>query len=178
MALTNATFAGGCFWCIEAAFNQVEGVQSATSGYCGGETLSPTYETICTGTTGHAEVVQVQFDDAVISYETLLTLFFSLHDATQMNRQGNDIGTQYRSAIFYHDEQQQQLATHYIQVLTEQGVFEDPIVTTLEPMATFYSAEAMHQGYYLQNPNQGYCAMVISPKFNKFKANYPHLLKS
>lgn len=178
MAISNATFAGGCFWCIEAAFNALAGVTKATSGYCGGETLNPTYDSICSGQTGHAEVVQVTFDESVISYQTLLEIFFTLHDATQLNRQGNDIGTQYRSAIFYHDDNQQKIASQYIAALTADAVFDAPIVTTLVPLDTFYEAESYHQGYYLQNPSQGYCSMVISPKFNKFKAKYQHKLKS
>ncbi|WP_022942507.1 peptide-methionine (S)-S-oxide reductase MsrA [Psychromonas hadalis] len=178
MKQTQATFAGGCFWCIEAAFNSLKGVINATSGYCGGATVDPTYESICTGQTGHAEVVQVSFDETIISYQDLLALFFTLHDATQLNRQGNDIGTQYRSAVFYHNEQQQKQAEAYIKVLTTDAVFEKPIVTTVTPLATFYVAESYHQGYYLQNPNQGYCAMVISPKFNKFKTKYKNMLKS
>jgi peptide-methionine (S)-S-oxide reductase len=177
MKNSQATFAGGCFWCIEAAFNSLDGVLSATSGYCGGETLDPTYESICTGQTGHAEVVQVSFDENIISYQALLEIFFTLHDATQLNRQGNDVGTQYRSAIFYHDQTQQQLANDYIEALTADAIFDAPIVTTVVPLDTFYSAEVFHQGYFLQNPSQGYCAMVISPKFNKFKAKYADKLK-
>jgi peptide-methionine (S)-S-oxide reductase len=177
MKNSQATFAGGCFWCIEAAFNTLQGVIKATSGYCGGEILNPTYESVCTGQTGHAEVVQITFDESIISYQDLLAIFFTLHDATQLNRQGNDIGTQYRSAIFYHDETQQQQAEQYIAQLTSEEVFDNPIVTSVDPLSTFYAAEDFHQGYYLQNPNQGYCAMVISPKFNKFKANYQNKLK-
>lgn len=178
MAISQATFAGGCFWCIEAAFNALEGVESAVSGYCGGETTTPNYESVCTGETGHAEVVQITFNDDKISYQTLLEIFFTLHDATQLNRQGNDIGTQYRSAIFYHDEKQHKLAEDYIAALTTEAIFDAPIVTTVVELDTFYPAETYHQGYYLQNPQQGYCSMVISPKFNKFKANYQHKLKS
>jgi len=178
MKTVKATFAGGCFWCIEAALNSLEGVIEATSGYCGGETLSVDYDSICTGKTGHAEVVQVTFDESKISYQDLLAIFFTIHDATQLNRQGNDIGTQYRSAIFYHDENQQQLAQTYIKRLTEEAVFNAPITTTVVPIATFHPAEDYHQGYYLKNPNQGYCTAVISPKFNKFKAQYKEKLKS
>ena len=177
MAISKATFAGGCFWCIEAAFNTLKGVNNAISGYCGGETANPTYETICTGTTGHAEVVQVTFDDNVISYETLLNIFFTLHDATQLNRQGNDVGTQYRSAVFYHDEIQKEIAQKIISALNRYDVFDKPIVTELNALATFYPAEQYHQGYYLQNPNTGYCSVVVSPKFNKFKAKYQDKLK-
>jgi len=177
MKYSHATFAGGCFWCIEAAFNSVEGVIKATSGYCGGHTEAPTYEAVCTGETGHAEVVQITFDESIISYHGLLNLFFSLHDATQLNRQGEDIGTQYRSAIFVHDAQQQQFAEQYISELTAQAVFDAPIVTTINTLDIFYPAEAFHKDYYQQNPNQGYCALVISPKLNKFKEKYKDKLK-
>ncbi|MEI6897743.1 MAG: peptide-methionine (S)-S-oxide reductase MsrA [Psychromonas sp.] len=177
MKLSNATFAGGCFWCIEAAFSSLEGVVKATSGYSGGTTENPTYDSICTGQTNHAEVVQVSFDATKISYQTLLEVFFTLHDATQLNRQGNDIGTQYRSAIFYHDELQQQLAMHYVSELATQAIFDRPIVTQIEPLSTFYAAEDHHQGYYRQNPQESYCAVVISPKFTKFKEKYKQQLK-
>lgn len=178
MTLSHATFAGGCFWCIEAAFNSIQGVQHATSGYCGGNEKDANYEAICTGQTGHAEVVQISFDASQVSYQALLNIFFSLHDATQLNRQGNDTGRQYRSAIFYHNDLQLQLAEQYIDELSAQAIFDDPIVTTLEPLSTFYPAEEYHQGYYLKNPHQGYCAMVISPKFNKFKATFSEQLKN
>lgn len=177
MAISTATFAGGCFWCIEAAFNSLKGVNSAISGYTGGETDSPTYQDICTGTTGHAEVVQIQFDDAVISYQELLTIFFSLHDATQLNRQGNDTGTQYRSAIFYHDLQQKQLAEEFLRLLEKNEIFSDSIKTTIDKLEKFYPAEDYHQGYFLKNPEQGYCSVVIQPKFNKFKEKYRAALK-
>jgi len=178
MTLSHATFAGGCFWCIEAAFNSIQGVQQATSGYSGGNEEDANYDATCTGNTGHAEVVQISFDPSQVSYQALLNIFFSLHDATQLNRQGNDTGTQYRSAIFYHDDLQRQLAEQYIRELSEQGIFDGPIVTTLEPLSEFYPAEDYHQGYYLKNTNQGYCSMVISPKFNKFKATFSDQLKS
>lgn len=178
MAITTATFAGGCFWCIEAAFNAVRGVHSAISGYTGGDTESPTYQEICTGLSGHAEAVQVEFDDSQISYQNLLTLFFTLHDATQLNRQGNDIGSQYRSAIFYHTPEQKSQAKAFIQSLRDAQVYPDSIKTTVVELTTFYPAEAYHQGYYLKNPNQGYCAMVVTPKFLKFKQKYHALLKA
>lgn len=177
MTYSQATFAGGCFWCIEAAFNTLQGVIKATSGYCGGESDTPNYDAICTGTTGHAEVVQITFDSELISYQDLLSIFFTLHDATQLNRQGNDIGTQYRSAIFYHDQSQQRLAQDYIDNLIAEAVFDAPIVTTINALKTFYPAEDYHQGYYLKNTEQGYCSMVISPKFNKFKAKFKNRLK-
>jgi len=177
MAISTATFAGGCFWCIEAAFNSLKGVNSAISGYTGGTTDSPTYEDICTGTSGHAEVVQIKFDDAVISYQELLTIFFSLHDATQLNRQGNDTGTQYRSAIFYHDLQQKQLAEEFLSLLEQKEIFSDSIKTTIDKLEKFYPAEDYHQGYFLKHPEQGYCSVVIQPKFNKFKEKYRAALK-
>jgi len=177
MAISTATFAGGCFWCIEAAFNSLKGVKSAISGYTGGQTDSPTYQDICTGKTGHAEVVQIQFDDAVISYQELLTIFFSLHDATQLNRQGNDTGTQYRSAIFYHDLQQKKLAEEFLSLLEKNEIFSDSIKTTIDKLEEFYPAEDYHQGYFLKNPEQGYCSVVIQPKFNKFKEKYRAALK-
>lgn len=177
MANSTATFAGGCFWCIEASFNSLKGVEKAISGYTGGTTDSPTYQAICTGTTEHAEAVQVTFDDTEISYETLLTIFFSLHDATQLNRQGHDIGTQYRSAIFYHNTIQKNLAEAFIAELTEQKIFSDTIKTEIIPFQHFYPAEDYHQGYFLKNPEQGYCSMVIQPKFTKFKEKYHTKLK-
>lgn len=177
MAISTATFAGGCFWCIEAAFNSLEGVQSAISGYTDGKTLSPTYQDICTGETGHAEAVQIHYDDEKISYDTLLLVFFSLHDPTQLNRQGHDIGTQYRSAIFYHNQQQQEQAEAFISKLTEEKIHQDSIKTTLSQITTFYPAEDYHQKYYINNPNQGYCSMVITPKFLKFKEKYQGQLK-
>jgi peptide-methionine (S)-S-oxide reductase len=177
MAISTATFAGGCFWCIEAAFNSLLGVQRCVSGYTGGVTPSPSYQDVCSGTTGHAEAVQIQFDDTKISYQMLLTVFFSLHDATQLNRQGNDIGSQYRSAIFYHNPQQKSQAEAFIKELSEAGIYKDTIKTTISKLTTFYRAEDYHQGYYLKNPNQGYCTMVITPKFLKFKQQYQKQLK-
>lgn len=177
MANSIATFAGGCFWCIEASFNALQGVEKAISGYSGGKTESPNYQTICTGTTEHAEVVQIIFDQDVISYEQLLAIFFSLHDATQLNRQGNDLGTQYRSAIFYHDNEQKLLAESFIKALTEQGIFADTIKTEVTAIQTFYPAEDYHQGYYLKNPEQGYCNAVIQPKLLKFKEKFATKLK-
>lgn len=177
MAISTATFAGGCFWCIEAAFNALNGVKSAISGYTGGESISANYKDVCSGTTGHAEVVQIKFDDSEISYQELLTIFFSLHDATQLNRQGNDVGTQYRSAIFYHDPQQKQLAEEFITTLEKNEILSGSITTTVDKLETFYPAEDYHQGYFLKNPEQGYCSVVIQPKFNKFKEKYRAALK-
>ena len=172
--IATATFAGGCFWCIDAAFRRVKGVMQVASGYMGGKTDNPTYKDICTGLTGHAEVVQLSFDTDVISYRQLLDMFFTLHDATQFNRQGNDIGTQYRSAIFYHGEQQAELAEQAIKQL--QPHLAEPIVTEVTPAVTFYSAEQYHQDYFNENPNQGYCSMVVAPKVAKFSQKYAHLL--
>jgi peptide-methionine (S)-S-oxide reductase len=177
MTTSTATFAGGCFWCLEAAFNSLHGVTSAVSGYTGGITESPTYQDVCSGTTGHAEAVQIQFDETQISYQMLLTIFFSLHDATQLNRQGNDIGSQYRSAIFYHNLQQKSQAEAFIKKLSDEQVYNDRIKTTVTESTTFYQAEDYHQGYYLKNPTQGYCTMIITPKFLKFKQQYQAQLK-
>ena len=178
MVISTATFAGGCFWCIEAAFNSLIGVKSAVSGYTGGVTKSPTYQDVCSGTSGHAEAVQVQFDETQISYQTLLMAFFSLHDATQLNRQGNDIGSQYRSVIFYHSPQQKSQAEAFIKKLSDEHVYNDTIKTSVDKLTTFYQAEDYHQGYYLKNPTQGYCTMVITPKFLKFKQQYQAQLKA
>ncbi|NTS76134.1 peptide-methionine (S)-S-oxide reductase MsrA [Catenovulum sp. SM1970] len=178
MATQFATLGGGCFWCIEAAFNTVKGVIKATSGYTGGEPETADYKTVCSGTTGHVEVVQIEFDPELISYEQLLVMFFKLHDPTQLNKQGNDLGTQYRGAIFYHNDEQQLQAKAMIDLLKEQQVFEQEIVTAVEPLTEFYPAEDYHQGYFLENPDQAYCAMVVSPKYEKFRALFSEQLKS
>ena len=172
-----ATFAGGCFWCIEAAFNQLQGVISATSGYMGGHKANPSYRDICTGATGHAEVVQLEFDASVISYRQLLEILFFLHDPTTLNRQGNDVGTQYRSAVFVHNDQQQAEVQQFIAELTQQQVYPSAVVTSLEPVATFYPAEQYHQGYAEQNPNQPYCQFLVLPKLAKFRQQYAALQK-
>lgn len=177
MKISTATFAGGCFWCIEAAFNSLAGVQQAISGYTGGFTVSPTYKTISSGNTNHAEAVQITFDQEIISYQALLTVFFTLHDPTQLNKQGNDIGTQYRSAIFYHDLQQKKMAEEFIDELEDSHVFTDAIKTSVSAVQEFYPAEDYHQGYFLNNREQGYCEMVIAPKLNKFKQKYKSKLK-
>lgn len=171
-----ATFGAGCFWCIESALNQLRGVNTAISGYMGGQTRNPDYRQVCTGTTGHAEVVQVEFDPEQISFEQLLQIVFFLHDPTQLNRQGNDIGTQYRSAIFYHSEQQHQQAVALIKAA--QPLFDLPIVTEVTAASSFYPAEAYHQGYYLQNTNQPYCQFLITPKLAKFRQTFASLLKA
>lgn len=172
-----AIVGGGCFWCIESAFNMVKGVYSAESGYSGGATDSPTYEQICRGDSGHAEVVKVEFDPSIISYPQILELFFQLHDPTQLNRQGNDIGTQYRSIIFYNDEKQRDSASQLIEKLSKQQIWANPIVTELAPIETFYIAESYHQGYALTNPNQPYCAAIVLPKLHKFRTQFQHHLK-
>lgn len=170
-----ATFGGGCFWCIDAAFRRVKGVLNVSSGYAGGEIENPSYQQICTGLTGHAEVVQLDFDSSIVSYNTLLEMFFTLHDATQLNRQGNDVGTQYRSVIYYHDEQQKAESQAMIDALQKQ--IREPIVTELNPLTNFYPAEQYHQDYYNENPNQGYCSILIAPKLAKFEQYYADKLK-
>ena len=170
-----ATFGGGCFWCIDAAFRRVKGVLNVSSGYAGGEIENPSYQQICTGLTGHAEVVQLDFDSSIVSYNTLLEMFFTLHDATQLNRQGNDVGTQYRSVIYYHTEQQKAEAQTMIAALQKQ--IREPIVTELSPISNFYPAEQYHQDYYNENPNQGYCSILIAPKLEKFGQCFADKLK-
>lgn len=178
MSVEIATFAGGCFWCIEAAFNRLRGVQNAVSGYMGGQTDQPTYRDICTGQTGHAEVVQLHYEPTQISYQQLLEVFFYLHNPTQLNRQGNDVGTQYRSAIFYHQQAQQQQAQDYCQQLQQRGVYDEPIVTEITAASQFYPAEDYHQGYVWQNPQQPYCQFLIAPKLATFSKKYAAWLKS
>ncbi|MBN4057521.1 peptide-methionine (S)-S-oxide reductase MsrA [Pseudoalteromonas haloplanktis] len=170
-----ATFGGGCFWCIDAAFRRVKGVLNVSSGYAGGEIENPSYQQICTGLTGHAEVVQLDFGSSIVSYNTLLEMFFTLHDATQLNRQGNDVGTQYRSVIYYHDEKQKAESQAMIDALQKQ--IREPIVTELSPLTNFYPAEQYHQDYYNENPNQGYCSILIAPKLAKFEQYYADKLK-
>jgi peptide-methionine (S)-S-oxide reductase len=176
MASETATLAGGCFWCLEAAFQDLKGVRSVVSGYAGGTVADPTYRAVCTGSTGHAEVVQVTFDNSVIDYRTLLEVFFTIHDPTTPNRQGADVGTQYRSAIFWHTEGQRETARSLIAQLAAEGLWPDPIVTQLVPLPVFYPAEDYHQGYYSNNPSQGYCRAVISPKLAKLRAKHRALL--
>src|SRR5438552_15508836 len=162
-----ATLAGGCFWCLEAVFEQLEGVEKVLSGYAGGRVANPTYEDVCSGRTGHAEVVQVTFDPEVVSYRDLLEMFFAFHDPTTMDRQGYDVGSQYRSAIFTHSAEQKATAEAVIAQLTREEVFADPIVTQVAPLTDFYSAERYHQGYYRANSNQPYCRATITPKVTK-----------
>jgi peptide-methionine (S)-S-oxide reductase len=165
-----ATFGSGCFWCTEAVFQRLKGVKSIVSGYSGGGVKDPTYEQICTGTTGHAEVIQVTFDPRVVTFPELLEVFWRSHDPTTRNRQGNDVGPQYRSAIFYHSERQKQLAERYKQKIDAAHVFGSPVVTEVVPFELFYPAEQYHQNYYNDNPRQGYCRVVIQPKVEKLKA--------
>ncbi|WP_394228456.1 peptide-methionine (S)-S-oxide reductase MsrA [Pseudoalteromonas spongiae] len=172
--MQTAIFGGGCFWCIDAAFRRLKGVQSVLSGYSGGHLDNPTYQDICTGLSGHAEVVKIEFDEKVISYSTLLQIFFELHDPTQLNRQGNDVGTQYRSVIFYLDDVQKLASLKML--ASQQALFADKIVTELSPATLFNSAETYHQDYYRDNPNQPYCSIMIGPKLAKFSANYATLL--
>ena len=173
-----ATLAGGCFWCLEAVFEQLRGVTKVQSGYAGGHVANPSYEAVCTGTTGHAEVVQVAFDPAIVSYRDLLGVFFTLHDPTTLNAQGGDVGTQYRSAIFYHDDEQRRVAEEAVSELEAEHVFDDPIVTEIVPLPAFYPAEAYHKEYYRRNPNQPYCRAVIAPKVAKLRSKYLEKLKA
>jgi peptide-methionine (S)-S-oxide reductase len=175
--LQTATLAGGCFWCLEAVFDEVKGVKSVESGYAGGHVENPSYKAVCTGMTGHAEVVRVTFDPDVVSYRDLLNVFFGIHDPTTLNRQGADVGTQYRSAIFYHDEEQKKIAEEVIKELEGQKIWDRPIVTTLEKMDKFYMAEDYHQEYFANNPYQPYCMAVVAPKVSKFRKHYMDMLK-
>ncbi|MDB4347467.1 peptide-methionine (S)-S-oxide reductase MsrA [Bacteroidia bacterium] len=172
-----ATFGGGCFWCIETIFAQLKGVDTVLSGYAGGTVKNPSYKEVCTGTTGHAEVIQIHYDSNQISYTDLMEIFFNVHDPTTLNRQGNDVGTQYRSAIMYHNEEQKELAQNYIQQIENSGVFKSKIVTTLEKLDLFYVADDYHQNYYNQNGEGGYCQFVIRPKVEKFQKQYKDKLK-
>jgi peptide-methionine (S)-S-oxide reductase len=175
--LQTATFGSGCFWCTEAIFENLKGVHSVVSGYAGGNVQNPTYEEVCTGTTGHAEVTQITYDPSVISYDELLEVFWKTHDPTTLNRQGNDVGPQYRSAIFYHNDEQKQLAEKYKAELDKSGAWDNPIVTEISPLTNYFPAEEYHQDYYANNPNQGYCAFVIAPKLEKFKKVFKDKLK-
>ena len=172
-----ATFAGGCFWCVEAVFDELQGVERVESGYAGGAVADPSYEQVCTGATGHAEVVRITYDPEIVSYRDLLGVFFSTHDPTQLNRQGADVGTQYRSAVFYETPEQREAAEQVIAELEAQQVWDAPIVTTLEPLTEFYPAEDYHRDYYQRNPNQGYCRAVVAPKVAKFRKHFTERLK-
>lgn len=173
-----ATFAGGCFWCTEAVFLELKGVKTVVSGYIGGTTINPTYKDICNGDTGHAEAIRITFDPNVIGYGELLEIFFATHDPTTLNRQGNDIGTQYRSEIFYSNENQKELAQAYIALMKRENTFGEPIVTVVSPATLFYQAEDYHQNYYNQNKLQGYCNYVITPKVEKLKKIFKDKLKN
>lgn len=175
--LEQATLGGGCFWCVEAVLLDLKGVMRVRSGYAGGHVPNPTYEQVCTGQTGHAEVVQVDFDPAELSYADLLRVFFATHDPTTLNRQGADVGTQYRSVIFPHDAQQAETAKAVIAELSEQHIFDAPIVTTIEPLDTFYPAEEYHQDFFARNPYQPYCMAVVAPKVAKFRKQFVDRLK-
>lgn len=172
-----ATFGGGCFWCIEAVFQRLKGVEKVVSGYAGGHKENPTYKEVCSGTTGHAEVCQIYYDPQQITYQELLEVFFTAHDPTTLNRQGADVGTQYRSIILYHNEQQKSIATDFIQRLEESKIFNSPIVTELKPFTTFYPAEDYHQNYYNNNPTQPYCTFVVKPKVEKIKKLFSEKIK-
>ena len=175
--IETATLGGGCFWCLEAVYELMEGVESVRSGYSGGARPNPTYEQVCSGATGHAEVVQVCFDPSVTSYEEILHVFFSIHDPTTPDRQGNDVGTQYRSVIFYDSKEQKDTAEKVIEELNQAGVFSARVVTQLVPLETFYPAENYHQEYFRQNPDQAYCRYVVDPKVAKFRTQYFDKLK-
>ena len=172
-----ATLAGGCFWCLEAVYNELRGVESVVSGYAGGHDPDPTYEAVCSETTGHAEVVQIAFDPDMVSFRELLEVFFTIHDPTTLNRQGNDVGTQYRSAIYYHNEEQRLIAEEVIEEITVAGLWDDPIVTEVTALDTFYEAEEYHQQYFEKNPFQPYCFVVVRPKVSKFRKKFVSKLK-
>jgi peptide-methionine (S)-S-oxide reductase len=172
-----ATLAGGCFWCLEAVYDQMKGVEAVVSGYMGGQTPNPTYEQVCGGRTGHAEVVQITFDPAVVSFRELLQVFFVIHDPTTLNRQGNDVGTQYRSAIFFHTPEQESAAREVVAELTRDKLFSDPIATEIAPASTFHPAENYHQDYFERNSYQPYCQYVVAPKVAKFRKHFLDRLK-
>lgn len=172
-----ATIGGGCFWCLEAVFEELKGVKKVVSGYAGGHVENPSYQAVCAGETGHAEVVQISYDDSETSYEEILDVFFSIHDPTTLNRQGNDVGTQYRSIILYHDAEQKKTAQNIISKLEQEALFVNPVVTEVVPMGVFFAAENYHQDYFKNNPNQMYCQLVVSPKVKKFKEKYPQRAK-
>ena len=172
-----ATLGAGCFWCVEAVFDDLKGVESVESGYSGGHTENPTYQQVCSETTGHTEVANVNFNPEEISFKEILQVFFAVHDPTTLNRQGNDVGSSYRSAIFYHDENQKRIAEEVIREVTAEGVYDNPIVTEVTPFDKFYIAENYHQEYFANNPNQPYCAAVVAPKVAKFRQKFVNRLK-
>jgi peptide-methionine (S)-S-oxide reductase len=175
--LQTATLAGGCFWCLEAVYDEIKGVRGVESGYAGGHTVNPTYRDVCYSDTGHAEVVQVHFDPNIVSYRDLLNVFFAIHDPTTLNRQGADVGTQYRSAIFYHDDEQKRIAEELIKDLNAQKIWDRPIVTEVTKLDKFYMAEDYHQEYFARNPYQPYCMAVVAPKVSKFRKHFLEMLK-
>jgi peptide-methionine (S)-S-oxide reductase len=175
--LDTATFGGGCFWCVEAVYQQLNGVVSVASGYTGGQRANPTYEQVCSGATGHAEVIQIVYDTTKISFDELLQVFWTVHDPTTLNRQGADVGTQYRSVVFYHNDYQKEITQSYIEKLNQEHAFANPVVTEVSPITTFYKAEDYHQNYYNDNQNQPYCSFVIQPKVEKFKKVFGDKLK-
>ena len=177
MSLPSITLGGGCFWCTEAVFERVRGIIQVQSGYCNGTALQPTYEQVCTGRTGHNEVVRLTFDPAVISVQQILEIFFAIHDPTTLNRQGNDVGTQYRSGIYFHTPEQQQVAQAMLEQLAQDRVFDAPLTTELLPEQNFWPAEDYHAQYYARNPSQGYCAAVVGPKVAKFRQTFTQFLK-
>lgn len=177
MKTTKALLGGGCFWCLDAAFRQVQGVHSVTSGYAGGARPAPNYEQVCSGASGHAEVVELEFDADIISFRELLDIFFAIHDPTTLNRQGHDVGTQYRSVIFFHDEGQHKDAQEAVQTLQEQHVFSAAVVTEISAAPVFYPAEEYHQDFFARNPGQGYCQLVVAPKLAKFRSRFTTRLK-
>ncbi len=176
--LSTATIAGGCFWCLEAVFDQMNGVVAVESGYMGGQLDHPTYEVVCSGRTGHAEAVRITFDPTVVSYRELLEVMFVIHDPTTLNRQGHDVGTQYRSAIFFHTSEQKQIAEEVIAAVTKEKLYANPIVTEITPAGTWYEAEPYHQEYFSRNPFQGYCTAVVGPKVAKFRKQFSSKLKT
>ena len=176
--MEKATLGGGCFWCLEPIYDALKGVHEVIPGYAGGEVPAPSYEQVCTGRTGHAEVVQITFDPAVIDYRELLRVFFTIHDPTTLNRQGADVGTQYRSVIFYHSPEQHQVAEEVLAEVAREGLWQDPVVTQLVPYEAFYPAEEYHHRYFERNPFQGYCQIVIAPKVAKFRQEYLERLKA
>ena len=176
--LSVATLGGGCFWCLDAMFKDLKGVEKVISGYAGGKVDNPSYKDVCSGKTGHAEVVQILFDPEIISYADLLRIFFTVHDPTTLNRQGNDVGTQYRSIILYHDEEQKNIAEQIKNEIESKKIWKNPIVTEIVPFDKFYQAEEYHQNYFERNPNEGYCRVVIAPKVVKFRKQFQEKLKS
>lgn len=175
--LEQATFGAGCFWCVEAVFEELKGVKSVEAGYSGGHVKNPSYKEVTTGNTGHAEVTRIAYDPSVISYEQLLEVFWHTHDPTTLNRQGYDVGPQYRSVIFYHNEEQKKIAKQSLEKTDASDLWKDPIVTEIQPLENYYRAENYHQDYYANNPNAGYCQVVIAPKLKKFRKDFSHLLK-